>query len=475
MPKPSSAGGSKKQAATPPDGAVVGSAGNDTIDTSGSGGFFSTDGDDVIWALEGDDWIEAGGGNDTVEAGDGDDVILDGDGDDTVYGGNGNDQFFNGAGSDTFDGGGGKFIDVAVYEGIEGVDYDVFEIIEVTQRGNKTIEEVVGYEVHALDGSGDIDTLTDVEQILFVQTPDADTVVTGSDFANVLFNEDVTVDVLANDFVEGQDYGVGLTLTDILDIQIDIDGVPGNDVDLVPDGVDLSYFTAPGGGLLNDGSILFVNPDNTITWDPNGVYDVAPELGEANPSVSIWYEATDTNGNSAYGDLNMQVTYPTPAGDVQFEDMVGVYDDFTASLTGLYIYQDGPNGDYWVSQLNSATQYFEERDVAAADDFDYDDDGDDEFRVWTDADGTTHEMNIQHSAGETFDLGGMVISGLDEGEVATISLADASGNIWGQVTATADDLNPDGTLDIIGASNVHQFSVEASEDDEFFVDDVFFL
>ena len=471
MPKPTSKGG-KDNTPEVPEGAIAGTDGADVIDLAGSGGIASTAGDDVIWALGGDDWIEAGAGNDTIEAGDGNDVILDGDGNDVVNGGKGGDQFYNGAGSDTFDGGDDRDLDVVIYEGVEGEDFEVFEIIETTTRGNKTIDQVVGYEVHALDGSGDIDTLTNVDQILFVQPPDENTVITGSDFAFVQYDQDVTVDVLANDYVEGQNPGEGLTITDILDVQVDLDGNGVNDVDLVPDGVDLSYFTQAGGGLLNDGSILILNPDNTITWDPNGVYDVDP--GTPDPAISIWYEATDANGNSAFGDLSMQVTYPTPPGDIQFEDMVGVYDPITASLTGLYIYQDGPNGDYWVSQLSSATGFFEERDAGATD-YDYDGDGDDEFRVWTDADGTTHEMNIKHGADQAFDLGGMSIGGMDAGEVATISLADAAGSIWGQVSFTADDLNPDGTLDIIGAENVHQFTLEVDDGSEIFVDDVFFL
>ena len=274
---------------------------------------------------------------------------------------------------------------------------------------------------------------------------------------------------LANDYVEGGQPGAGLTLSAILDVQIDLDQDGINDVDLIPDGQPLSYYT--GGGLLNDGSLLTLNPDGTLTWDPNGVYDSA---GGTTPVVQFWYEATDGAGNFAYGDVTFQVTYPAPVGDIQFEDMVSVYDDFTAELLGIWIYQDGPNGDYWISQLSSATNYFEKRDEGATN-FDYDGDGDDEFRVWTEQNGTTHEMNVTHQDHSPFDLGGFTMTGFDVGETATIVFSDAEGNALGQVTVTSADLDPNGVLSFTNATDVIQFNVIAGAGDEFYIDDIFLL
>jgi Ca2+-binding RTX toxin-like protein len=84
---------------------TLGTAGNDTIDTSGAGNrvdfIFGGDGSDNIDAGAGNDHIAGGDGNDTLDGGAGNDVIRAGDGDDTVIadendatvrGGNGTDS-----------------------------------------------------------------------------------------------------------------------------------------------------------------------------------------------------------------------------------------------------------------------------------------------------------------------------------------------------------------------------------------------
>lgn len=472
MPKPNNKGGGNSQPApTPPEGAILGTPEADVISPLSSP-VASTSGDDVIWSLEGDDAVHGGDGNDTIEGGAGDDILHGDAGDDIINGGDGSDIIYGGSGSDVIDGGDDGGIDVVMYEGVEGEDYDVVILTEIVGKGKKQTTVVTGFEIYALDGSGDVDYLSNVEQVLFVQYPEPGTIITESDFSFVPYDMPVEVDVLANDYLEGGNAGDGLSVSAILDVQIDIDNDGINDVDLIPDGADLSYFL--GGGLLNDGSILTLTANDTLIWDPNGQYDTPPGAGEDAPTVYFWYEASDGNGAYQYGDVSLQVSYPLPADDIAFEDMVGVYDDFTADLLGLHIYQDGPNGSFWVSQFTTATNSFEKRDVTATD-FDYDGDGDDEFRIWTDADGTTHEMNITHSEGQQFDLGGMYFIGLDAGETATLVFSDSSGNPVGQVVVTSADLEPDGRLDITNASNVDQFNVVAGIGDDFYVDDVFFL
>lgn len=467
MPKPSGSGGGKNNTPTPPAGAIVGTLGDDLIDDLTSPA--STSGDDVIWSLDGNDEVHGGDGNDTIEAGVGDDTVYGGAGDDVINGGDGSDVIIAGAGSDTIDGGTGGGIDTVIYYGEVGIDYDYTIQTTTVGKGKNAQTVVTGFTVTALDGSGDVDIITNVDELIFVELPSPGDIITQGDFDLVAFDSTVTLDPLANDYLEGGQPGAGLTLSAILDVQIDLDQDGINDVDLIPDGQPLSYYT--GGGLLNDGSILTLNPDGTLTWDPNGVYDTA---GGTTPVVQFWYEATDGASNFAYGDVTFQVTYPAAVGDIQFEDMVSVYDDFTAELLGIWIYQDGPNGDYWISQLSSATNYFEERDGGATS-FDYDGDGDDEFRVWTDQNGTTHEMNVTHQDHSPFDLGGFTMTGFDVGETATIVFSDAAGNSIGQVTVTSADLDANGVLSFTNATDVIQFNVIAGAGDEFYIDDIFLL
>ena len=467
MPKPNNNGGGKNNGgdATPPAGAIVGTDGSDVISPL-STQFQTTAFADVIWGQGGNDEIDGGDGNDTIEGGAGNDTINGGNGDDVINGGDGADLIIGSAGSDTIDGGAGT--DAVIYYADSETDYDILAITEIQGKGKRAQEVIVGYEVTDTS-TGEVDYITNVSSVTVQVLPQAGDITTQGDFDFVQFDSTVTVNVLDNDYIEGGNPGEGLTVTEITDIQIDLDGNGINDHDLIPDGQPLSYYAT--GGMLNDGTILTVAADGTVTWDPNGVYDVDP--GTA-PVISFWYEASDGLGGTAYGDVTFQVTYPAPVGDITFETMTPLYDPIMATILG-HIYEDGPNGAYWVSQLSSGTGWFEERDLAAGGDFDYDNDGDDEFRVWTDADGTTHEMNIKHKDNSAFDLGGMTITGLDPGEEATIYFADASGNILGSVTVTDADLDANNVLEFTNATGVIQFSVEAGVGDEFYIDDVFFL
>lgn len=471
MPKKSGGGGgggAAKNVASPPEGALVGTSGADLISLDGD--ILSTDGDDVIWALEGDDSIEAGAGNDVIEAGAGDDLILDGAGDDTVHGGAGSDIIYASAGSDVIDGGsveGDAETDVVVYFGALGVDYELVTLTETRGNGPNARTEIVGYEVYSLDGSGDMDLITNVDQILFAAPPEEDEIITQSDLGFAPAAGTATLNVLANDEAVGSAPGEGLTLTAILDIQIDIDGDGVMGMGLVPEGVDLTYFAS--GGLLNDGSILTASADGVVTWDPNGVYDVPP-AGDA-PGIALWYEVTGDTGLVQYGDVSFQVVYPVASGAVDFETMTGVYDDYTAWLTGLWIYEDGPGGAYRVAQMNSATQFFEERDAGAAS-YDYDGDGDDEFRVWTEAGGTTHEMNLSRGDAAEFGLDGLSVGGLDAGEVLMLELSTAAGATYASYEITAADLDAAGYYATGGLTGIGQLNLSMSAGGEAWVDDL---
>mgnify|MGYP001813325818 CR=1 FL=1 len=220
-----------------PEGAIGGTDQADFIDGSSSP-VASTNGADVIYALAGDDTVYGGAGADTIYGGDGNDTIHDGEGDDVVYGESGADIFVAGPGSDTINGGDGdQWIDVAIYDGVEGVDYRVeIDSVEV-KRGRFTETVVSEIRVYTLDefgeDTGEVDTLTDVEQVLFVETPAPGTIITQGDFDTVMVDETVTVDVLANDYLEGGNLGEGLSISNIVDAQIDLDGDGVNDVDPV--------------------------------------------------------------------------------------------------------------------------------------------------------------------------------------------------------------------------------------------------
>lgn len=462
MPKPNGNGGGKNTTPQPPAGAIVGLETDDVIDLTSS--ISSTLGDDVIWSLGGDDSIEAADGNDTIEAGAGNDTIDGGLGDDLINGGDGADLIIGSAGSDTIDGGAG--VDAVLYYG-DASDYNIVAITEIQGKGKKAQEVIVGYEVFALDGSGDVDTITNVESVTVVELPPTGAITTQGDFDFAPDGGSTTINVLANDYIEGGSLGEGLTVTGIIDIQLDVDGDGVNDNDVIPDGVDMSYFAS--GGILTDGSVLTVLADGTMTWEPSS--------GATGLEViSFWYEASDGLGNTAYGDVTFQVSFPPPPGDIGFETMTPVYDEIYSTIFDVWSYADGPDGVYWVSQLTSFDNSFEERDPSGETiNYDYDGDGDAEFRVWTEGSGVTHEMNITHETTETFDLGGMTITGLDAGEEAMFVFADASGNAVGQVTVTDADLDANNVVEFTNATNVSQFSIVAGVGDEFYIDDVFFL
>ncbi|MHA6780059.1 tandem-95 repeat protein [Pseudonocardia saturnea] len=94
-------------AAAPP-GAILGSAGNNTLNgTAGDDLIYGLGGNDTINGLGGRDLVCGGTGNDTAAGGDGDDRVFGEDGNDSVNGENGDDALSGGAGNDRLNGGAG--------------------------------------------------------------------------------------------------------------------------------------------------------------------------------------------------------------------------------------------------------------------------------------------------------------------------------------------------------------------------------
>jgi hypothetical protein len=143
------------------------------------------------------------------------------------------DEIFGLAGIDTIDGGDGW--DTVAYYGELDVDYSFSEITEVIGKGQNRETIVVGYEVTALDGSGDTDTLYNIEEVVFITAPPGGDIVTQSDAAVTRYDQDAVVNLLANDFILGGELGGGLVASAILDIQLDLDGDGEIDIDLIPD------------------------------------------------------------------------------------------------------------------------------------------------------------------------------------------------------------------------------------------------
>ncbi|NNU80685.1 hypothetical protein HMH01_09580 [Halovulum dunhuangense] len=101
---------------------------------------------------------------------------------------------------------------------------------------------------------------------------------------------------------------------------------------------------------------------------------------------------------------------------------------------------------------------------------DHDGDDDFEFRVFSDADGTTHEMNLS-KGGASFDVASLKLTGLDAGETVELAVADAGGAILETRTYTAGADIADGML-AVGASDIGQLVLVAGAGDAFYVDDI---
>ena len=92
----------------PQDDIVYAGAGDDTV-YAGAGDdlVYGEDGDDVLYGQDGDDSLSGGEGDDTLYGGDGNDTLDAGQGHDVLYGGAGNDVLQGGPQADTMDGGTG--------------------------------------------------------------------------------------------------------------------------------------------------------------------------------------------------------------------------------------------------------------------------------------------------------------------------------------------------------------------------------
>jgi Ca2+-binding RTX toxin-like protein len=243
--------------ASPLDGIVEGTAGNDLIDYDylGDPEGDRVDHNDEILPGQGpnDDIIEAYGGDDTVYAGAGNDTVYGGDGNDTLHGGNGNDAIFGGDGSDTVYGGDGDdVIDTDApgiglpdrgYPGLFPGDSDPYNDRDIVNGGNGNDTIFTGDDNDTIYGGTGDDTIDGGVDDDYIEGGTGEDNIIGGEGSDTIYGGD------DDDVIWG---GLGPDLPDALNIRDDMG-------DLRPDnGRDLIY-----GGAGND-RIYGQDDDDTI-------------------------------------------------------------------------------------------------------------------------------------------------------------------------------------------------------------------
>jgi hypothetical protein len=432
---------------------------------------FGTEGNDIIYGFGENDVIDGLAGDDTIYGGDGGDFIIGGSGDDVLFGEAGNDQFIGGVGNDTIDGGDGD--DTITYMGTAGTDYTVETVTEVMGKGRNRQEVLVTY-VTATDGS--VDTLTDVS-VNFV----APLILAFDDLASLDANtaNEVTIDVLAND-----GYLVSYTEDLISSADLEIISISDGDSGLIPDGTDFNAFSSVFGVDLSDGSNLKLNEDGTLTFTVSATLDTDTTY---NFSYDVsYYDAIDVSTTVTFNVTKDSAEPPGTPETLTLETVTEVTKDL-----GRY-YGDG---SYAITQLTQGLWgigvTIEERDASLPSGFDYDGDGDSEWRVWTEANGTLHDMNITTIANAEASLDGnfattpsdefifksFTLTGLDENEGLTVEYYRADGTFeTSDYIGGLADLSPDGlTFYSTYDGPVGQLSFSANAGTEVYVDDVEFI
>jgi len=153
---------------------ILYTAPNTSYDQLGTGGYYTTEGNDRITGGDGPNVIDGLGGND---------VLIGGGGDDTLRGGEGNDTLFAGPGNDLLEGGNGDDIlaadtngrDVPLFNGAQVVDTDGnagqgYQVTggDIMRGGDGNDTLYVGYGSTADGGSG-VDTVN--LELLFAWEP----------------------------------------------------------------------------------------------------------------------------------------------------------------------------------------------------------------------------------------------------------------------------------------------------------------
>ncbi|MEM9734989.1 MAG: Ig-like domain-containing protein, partial [Pseudomonadota bacterium] len=259
---------------------------------------------DNLTGTSGADKIRANQGNDLIEAGAGDDL---------VFGDGGADTYTDGAGSDTFDGGAGT--DTARYL----VDY-----------ASVTVSRIDVDRTTVTHNNGDVDTLFDVETLIFVGS--------GPGGADLVLDLTDDVGFAAQQVVAGD-----ISLETIEDRSVVIDLVASG---VAPGGgaLTLSGIGTPQNGSLEEGR----EGDGTVTYTPDQDFfgqdsfvfqltDQAGEIAEARVNILVAAEndAPVAGDDSASTDRRSSVTGNVIEGDARGNGADTDVDDTELTVTAV--------------------------------------------------------------------------------------------------------------------------------------------
>ena len=341
---------------------IFGTAGNDTLSGSAL--------DEIILGFEGDDILVGNAGNDTIDGGDGFDtvdfsssgavtvnlqsqsasdgtdidvlrnieLVLGSGYNDSLTGDGSDNSFIGGSGDDTIDGG----------DGIDTVDYS---------SASDAVSVDLGNSVATDDGEGDVDTLTNIENVIGsdyedtiignglaneLHGGDGDDTLRGGDGDDVLYGGDGNDNLYGDGGSDtlygeaGHDYLNGKELADTLY------GGDDNDVVLGHAGDDILYGDAGTdsvqGGLGNDTIYGGTNADNLWGDDGDDVFVfMAADLGTGVDDIK-----------------DFDITTESDAIDIS-DILAGIYDSATDDLTDFVIMVDsGSNSKLHVDTTGTA-------------------------------------------------------------------------------------------------------------------------
>jgi hypothetical protein len=142
---------------------VYGEGGNDII----SGGIraeflYGGTGNDTIKGGNGADFINGSAGNDFLSGNNGADQLIGGDGNDIISGGNDDDDIFAGSGNDKINAGTGS------NKILGGDGYDLVYKSGFDFNYSISFSDLDQWKIRSLNGSGDTDTLIEIERIEFL-------------------------------------------------------------------------------------------------------------------------------------------------------------------------------------------------------------------------------------------------------------------------------------------------------------------
>ncbi|MFT6299275.1 MAG: Ca2+-binding RTX toxin-like protein, partial [Yoonia sp.] len=332
------------------DDTVYGGTGDDDID-GGTGNDFllggdgndnieGGTGDDTLCGQDGDDTLFGGAGNDILEGMNDNDVLFGGAGDDRIYGDAGNDVIEGGAGADQIYAGSDRDVILGgagdtVDGGAGGDDYD---ILDLTGQGTfiLTGPDGTGSPIPDSNGNG-IDG-----QVVFV---DADGVPTGE---TISFTE--IEEIIGDEANQGPDATddafVGDEDTPTAPIGNVITGNTGNGADTDPNG-DTLIVSAVDGADGNvgtpvegsDGGLITILEDGTVSFDPNGDFEV---LGDGETATTtVTYTVDDGNGGTDTASVTITVN--------------GTNDGPVATDNGYFVSQDEAAGDVDANAITDDT------------------------------------------------------------------------------------------------------------------------